>query len=212
MSNQTLQVFTIGHSDQGLDAFLRLLSNNGIDVLVDVRTYPVSQYAPQFNREQLKKALESKGIRYLYLGKELGGKPEAPEFHDKGGLVLYDRIAVSPPFLAGLERLKRGVAKHRVALMCSEENPSVCHRERLIGRVLGSQGVAVYHIRGDGTVESKEQLTRQEQAVAEGHQLAMLSLQKEEPWRSAKRIRLDSRNGTRKISSRPSNGQVSNDS
>ena len=43
------------------------------DVLVDVRSYPYSQFAPQYNREALQQALREARCQYLFLGEELGG-------------------------------------------------------------------------------------------------------------------------------------------
>ena len=42
----------------------------------------------------------------------------------------------------GLRRLVDGATRHRMAVMCSEENPTSCHRHRLITRAL-SMGMRV---------------------------------------------------------------------
>jgi uncharacterized protein (DUF488 family) len=42
--------------------------------------------------------------------------------------------------------------------MCSEEDPTACHRRLLIGRVLAQRGVSVRHIRGDGRVQGEAEL------------------------------------------------------
>jgi uncharacterized protein (DUF488 family) len=98
----------------------------------------------------------------LFLGKELGGRPESSEFYDAEGFVLYSRIAESPLFLEGIERLITGITTYRVALMCGEENPANCHRRLLVGRVLAKRGVSVRHIRGDGTVQDEDELAQEE--------------------------------------------------
>jgi uncharacterized protein (DUF488 family) len=92
-------------------------------------------------------------MKYVFLGKELGGRPEGSEFYDEGGGVLYDRLAESALFLEGIDRLMEGVKGYRVAIMCGEEDPVKCHRRVLVGRVLEERGVRVKHIRGDGRVE-----------------------------------------------------------
>ena len=38
-------IFTVGHSNQSLESFLDLLGRHGIDLVVDVRSSPYSQYA-----------------------------------------------------------------------------------------------------------------------------------------------------------------------
>jgi uncharacterized protein (DUF488 family) len=129
-------IFTIGHSNHSADKFIRLLKENHIDVLVDVRSHPQSLHAPHFNKEDLKSLLISNEVKYLFLGKELGGLPEGKEFYDEKGYVQYSRIAENPLFLAGISRLEKGMAEYRIGIMCSEESPLGCHRRLLISRVL----------------------------------------------------------------------------
>lgn len=79
-SQEKLTIFTIGHSNHSLDVFINLLQFHKIDVLVDVRSKPFSPFSPQFNKEGLEKAVKASGIRYLFQGKEVGGRPEGSEF------------------------------------------------------------------------------------------------------------------------------------
>lgn len=75
---------------------------------------------------------------------------------------MYSRIAESPFFLDGIDRLMKGIKTYRVAVMCSEENPANCHRRLLVGRVLAKRGVSVRHIRGDGAIQDEDELAREE--------------------------------------------------
>lgn len=197
-------IFTIGHSNQDSQSFLKLLTDNSIQVLVDIRSSPHSRFASQFNVTNLKKALTNKGIRYLYMGDELGGKPSDPSMYDKEGYALYHLMAQSPLFLKAVQRLLRGLKSYRIAVMCSEEDPSECHRYLLIGRVVGQKGVKVLHIRADGRVQANEQLekTNVQESIASS-QLSMFPEQKEGSWRSVKSIRSASRNGAQKNFSKP---------
>ena len=154
----TPRVLTVGHSNHTLAHFLELLSLHGVQVAVDVRSAPYSKYAKQFDYENLKTALEKSPIRYLYLGRELGGRPKQTEFYDQQGHILYDRVVASLLFQEGVARLERGIREYRVALLCAEENPSACHRRRLVGRVLLSRGIQVEHIRGDGRIQTEHEL------------------------------------------------------
>jgi uncharacterized protein (DUF488 family) len=151
-------IFTIGHSNHSLEKFIGLLTSNNTDVLVDIRSHPISRFSPHFNKRRLEEAVQANGMKYLFLGKELGGRPEASEFYDEGGGELYDRLAESPLFLEGIDRLMEGVKKYRVAIMCGEEDPGKCHRRVLVGRVLAERGVRIKHIRGDGAVEDEDEL------------------------------------------------------
>jgi uncharacterized protein (DUF488 family) len=47
-------------------------------VIVDTRSSPYSKFAPQFDQAPLRRTLEEAGIKYLYLGAELGGRPADP--------------------------------------------------------------------------------------------------------------------------------------
>lgn len=99
-------------------------------------------------------------MEYVYLGQELGGRPEGAENYDAAGHVLYGRLATSEPFREGLERLTALANQRRIAVMCAEEDPGKCHRHLLVGRVLEERGAEVRHIRKDGSiVSSPGQLT-----------------------------------------------------
>ena len=177
-------LYTIGHSNHTLDAFLDLLRRHAVEVLIDTRSAPYSRFAPQFNHDALKAAALGQGIRYGFYGKELGGRPEGDEFYDAQGHVLYGELAQSPLFGDGLARVISGAEKYRVALLCSEEDPNVCHRRLLLARVLEEKGVAVTHIRGDGRLETEQEI----QAAEARQNAAQPSLFGTEPegesWRS----------------------------
>lgn len=155
--DRDMHLFTIGHSNHSPEHFRRLLSEYGIEVLVDVRSWPHSRYVEWVDRSRIADVTRAAGIRYLFLGKELGGRPEAAEFYDAAGHVLYGKVAKSDEFRAGLERLRRGAERYKVAIMCSEEDPASCHRRLLVAKVLLGEGLTIGHIRGDGRceVESK---------------------------------------------------------
>ncbi len=196
-------IYTIGHSNQSLDSFLKLLLDNGIQVLVDVRSIPRSKYASQFDSARLKEAITKAGLSYLYFGKEIGGKPSNPAFYDTEGYVLYDRIAQSPDFIKTIDRLIEGIAKYKVAIMCSEEDPTECHRRLLIGKVLSNLGIEGLHIRADGRIQSEQELSSKTTYSQNQLSLGLFVREKEEPWKSAKPIQLDSPNGPQKDSSKP---------
>lgn len=179
-------ILTIGHSSHSVEGFLRLLRSYGIDVLVDVRSSPRSRFVPQFNQEVLRKAVPACGIRYVYFGHELGGRPPTDEYYDDEGFVLYSRIAASPQFAQGVLHLVREAERHRVAVMCSEENPAQCHRRLLIGRVLAQGGACVLHVRGDGRLQSEDDVAREEDAHRE--QPGLFDLPARSEWKSARSV------------------------
>ncbi|MBA2453803.1 MAG: DUF488 domain-containing protein [Chloroflexia bacterium] len=153
-----LSIFTLGHSNQPMESFLALLKQHHIAVVVDTRSSPYSRYASQFNKESMKLAVGDAGIQYVYMGGEVGGRPQSSEYYDDEGHVLYAKVAGSEAFKSGLDRLLTGIRDYRVALLCSEENPTHCHRRLLISRVLFDRNIQIMHIRGGGTVQTEEQL------------------------------------------------------
>ena len=181
-SAMATRVLTVGHSNHPIDLFLKLLYDHRVETIVDTRSLPRSSFAPQYDAQPLQRSLQRLGIGYLYLGKELGGRPEAPEFYDDGGHVLYSRVAESAVFRSGLDRLEQELQKSRLALLCAEENPSVCHRRLLIARVLTQRGVSVGHIRADGSMQTEEELLAAEAAA--DPQLSLFEHSRIPEWKS----------------------------
>lgn len=179
------RILTVGHSNHPVDRFLGLLKRCEVQVLVDVRSHPYSRFAPHFDSRALKEAVTKASVKYLFLGKELGGRPEGAAFYDAEGYVLYWRVAESPLFLEGIQRLENGIQKFRVAIMCSEEDPTGCHRRLLVGRVLKSHGVRLDHIRGDGRLQPEADLEAAELGKQGNGQTAMFEpVTAPPPWRS----------------------------
>ena len=158
-AGETITLYTIGHSNRSLTEFLELLERHGIESLVDVRSAPYLRYVTHFNRADLEYSVESHKIRYTYLGAELGGRPPGDEFYDEHDHVLYYRVAQAPFFRGGIEKLIEEGAVYRTAFMCSEEDPTNCHRRLLIARVLMDEGVRVIHIRGDDSEQVEQGMT-----------------------------------------------------
>jgi uncharacterized protein (DUF488 family) len=183
MAEAAARALTIGHSNHPFELFLGLLRDQRVEIVADTRSQPYSRYAPQYDREALKAALDASGILYLFFGGELGGRPSGAEFYDAEGHVLYDRVAVSPLFQEGLARLEKDLREFRVALLCSEENPTGCHRRLLIGRVLGAHGFDIQHIRGNGRLQPEADLLREE--AGDDVQLSLFEHDVIREWKSA---------------------------
>ena len=154
MSATTL--FTIGHSNQSLESFLGLLRQHGIDAVADVRSLPKCRYTPYFNGDALAESLPAAGIRYVFLGAELGARRSEAEAFENGK-ARYDLIAKTPLFRSGLERVRRGMQSFRLALMCAEKDPLSCHRSILVCRNLRADVAAIAHILEGGELESLAQ-------------------------------------------------------
>jgi len=152
-------VWTLGHSTHEPPAFLELLRQQQISAVADVRSEPYSRHAPQFGKEHLTALLQRAGIGYVFLGRELGARSDDESvFTD--GRVDFAKLAATPAFRAGLERLRTGADRHRIALLCAEHDPLHCHRAILVSRYLRAAGIAVTHIHRDGALESHAALER----------------------------------------------------
>lgn len=166
-----MKLYTIGHSNHQIEDFIRLLDDNGIMMLVDVRSMPYSRYNPQFNQENLENVLREHDIQYAYAGKYLGGRPNDPSCYKSRRLpdenvdylheVDYPEVMKRPWFINGIARLLELADEQTTAILCSEENPAQCHRHHLIARYLMAHhpGVSVKHIRGDSTVYGAASIT-----------------------------------------------------
>jgi uncharacterized protein (DUF488 family) len=159
-------IWTVGHSNHALDHFLDLLRTHAIDVVADVRSTPFSRRHPHFNRERLKAALASAGIDYIFLGAELGARSPDPECYDADGRVVYERLARTDAFKAGIDRVTTEAGNRRVTLMCAEKDPLSCHRTILVTPRLIARGLTVMHVLADASIEPHTPAT-EDRLVAE---------------------------------------------
>lgn len=149
-----MEILTVGHGDQSIEDFIALLRQHRVEVLVDTRSMPYSARNPQFGQRVLSSFLDEAGIRYVFLGDKLGGKPRDGSLYDGAGRPDYDKIAATDGYRQGismLEELARG--DENVAVMCSESDYRECHRYKLIARTLAINGAQVWHICRDGSLD-----------------------------------------------------------
>ncbi len=150
-------VFTIGYGARDIDAFVAALRQYAIEFLLDVRSRPFSRYKPDFSKEALDSHLRRAGIRYVFMGDTLGGRPDDPTCYDAEGKVDYTEVEERAFFQTGLDRVASAHAQGlRVALMCSEGKPENCHRSKLIGKSLAARGIPVLHIDENGALLAQE--------------------------------------------------------
>lgn len=160
-------ILTIGHSDHDPQAFLALLGKHHVEVLVDIRSQPYSRRMPHFTKSALERAVRNAGLRYLYLGEHLGGRPLGTVRKQMLGQG-YAAMAATTAFRQAIERVLTGANNFRLALMCAERDPIDCHRTLLVGRALSQAGAALAHIHHDGKLENQADLDRRLLALA-GH-------------------------------------------
>jgi len=149
-------LYTLGHSNLEFSEFIKLLKDFRVELLADVRSLPQSSRFPQFSQPGFEKMLEDEGISYLFLGEELGGRPDDVDAYRRDGLVDYRARRKSYAFGAGLERLLRELERRSVGMMCAEEDPLECHRFLMICPEFVPLGIKPLHIRKGSQIETQE--------------------------------------------------------
>jgi len=132
-----ITVWTIGHSNRSVERFLELLEEHKIRTLVDIRSFPTSN----FKREEMERWLPEHGVEYVWLGKELGG-------YRRGGYQAHMKTRL---FREGVKKLLELAKQGRACIMCMEKNPKYCHR-RFVSAHLERKGVEMGHILEKGQV------------------------------------------------------------
>lgn len=143
------RIYTIGHSNLGIDAFTSRLLAHGVRLLVDVRRFPASRRFPHFERTRLARALEGLGIAYHH-EERLGGRrepdPRSPNVAIAEPMLRsYADHMSTDEFRAALDDLVRAAARRPTTVMCAEADPRRCHRQ-LLADALCVRGLVVNHI------------------------------------------------------------------
>jgi uncharacterized protein (DUF488 family) len=161
-------VYTIGHSTRTLEEFISLLQVHGIELLVDIRSYPASRRLPWFQGPQappfmsaeearryqaLESTLPPAGIGYLWM-RALGGRRRklrqdspntalrSPAFRNYADYMLTSEFRQAVAELLSLSE------KTRTCVMCAEAQVYYhCHR-MLLSDYLTAHGHRVLHIAG----------------------------------------------------------------
>ena len=145
-----MTIYTIGHSTRTIDELIDLLKTHKIEVLVDIRSVPMSRRLPHFNRENMEKSLAEAQIEYRWM-KDLGGRrkrllKESPNIALRSEAFRnYADYMLSSEFQHAIEELLQLAAKKRTAYMCAEALYFRCHR-MLVSDYLSAHGHEVGHI------------------------------------------------------------------
>jgi uncharacterized protein (DUF488 family) len=134
------RIFTLGTSNRSEEDFIEIILFYGINVVADVRSFPRSKI-PTFTQEYLADLLRREGMKYSFLGRELGGLR-------KGG---YKSYAETDAFRIGIDKLEEITAVGTGVIICAERFPWKCHR-RWIARELHRRGWTIEHIIDKGKV------------------------------------------------------------
>lgn len=152
-------IYSIGHGNRSWDEFVNLVKKHGGKYLIDVRSFPRSKHNHDFNREKLEVACAKEGIRYLFMGDTLGGKPKKKSLYNHEGRADYNLMSKESDYLASILRLqKASQLDENTFIMCSELCPSQCHRSKLIGKTLDELGAHPLHIDKNGKAMSQQEV------------------------------------------------------
>jgi hypothetical protein len=146
-ANHKLIAFTIGYEGRALDQFLKLLSNEGIEVLIDVRKDAYSKHDSNFSEGTLSRIAANARIKYIHLP-ELGvDYTQRQELKTTRDYETYfkrysEYLDKNPELISFLTDLSKNSL---VCLMCYENDFRRCHRSILAGKLEGV-GVVFHHI------------------------------------------------------------------
>ncbi len=143
-------IYTIGHSTRDLADFTALLQVHCIELLADIRAFPMSKRMPHFNREALDLWLHEVGIEYVWC-KDLGGR-RGKQAGDSRNIALrddsfrnYADYTLTPKFQNATADLLRLAEQKSAAILCAEAVYFRCHR-MLVSDYLVAHGHRVLHI------------------------------------------------------------------
>ena len=153
-----IPIWTIGYGSRSITELIEVLHQHKIAYLIDVRSAPYSRYKPEFSKEPLANELAQHGIRYVFMGDTLGGRPDDETCY-VNGKVDYEKVKVTEFYQRGIERLHTAFEQQQsVVLMCSEGKPEECHRCKLIGTTLMKDNIPIIHIDENGEQLTQEQV------------------------------------------------------
>jgi len=144
---------TIGHSTRTLEELITVLRANKIEVLVDIRSFPVSRRLPHFNRESLEQSVQQAGMRYVWM-KSLGGfrkkiREDSPNLALRNASFRnYADYMLTQEFEEAATDLIHLAENSGTAYMCAERVWFQCHR-MLVSDWLVAHGHTVLHIDGE---------------------------------------------------------------
>jgi uncharacterized protein (DUF488 family) len=143
-------IYTIGHSTRELADFTSVLQGHGIELLVDIRAFPMSRRLPHFNRERLEMWLPEAGMAYRWM--EVMGGRRGKSIVESPNMALrsesfrnYADHMLTEPFQKAAAEVAEWASERRVAYMCAERMWFQCHR-MLVSDYFVAQGHTVLHI------------------------------------------------------------------
>jgi len=142
------KIFTVGHSDLTFMRFLTLIQASNINHIIDIRSIPYSRRTPWSNKSRLSEILKPFQIRYTYLGHKLGGKKQP--IHR---ISRQQGISSQADYDDGIHLLLQLSMRDKLALLCAEGDPALCHRQHIVAQTLIDAEITVLHILKNGEIK-----------------------------------------------------------
>jgi hypothetical protein len=147
LSEYRRPAFTIGYEGQEPDQFLKSLSSEGIEILVDVRKDAYSKQDMSYSEGALSRIATDARIKYIHLpelGVDYTLRQELKSTHDyetyfKRYAEYLEKNTDLIAFVAGLSR------NNAICLMCYEKDFRRCHRSILANK-LEKLGITFHHM------------------------------------------------------------------
>lgn len=146
------ELYTIGYAADHFDNFLSRVRELNPTHLVDVRTYAYSNYQEDFRGKEFSDRVNASGLKYVYLGDKVGGKPKDESVYSDGH-VDYCKLEQASFFQTGIRQLMQAAEKPttKLMLMCGCGRPEKCHRGLIVCDILFELGANVIHALPDRT-------------------------------------------------------------
>jgi uncharacterized protein (DUF488 family) len=142
-----MTIFTIGYEGLTIGAFVSLLTEHGIETVVDIRELPLSR-KPGFSKTALAGTLVGSGLEYVHMVKLGCPKPVRNDYRVDGDWARYTTgflkyLRTQTDAIAALAELAQSST---CALLCYEADFNFCHRSMVAEAVNKRFGVRVKHI------------------------------------------------------------------
>ncbi len=140
------KVFSVGYEGRESNDFVKLLKENEIGVLVDVRNHAFS-WKKEFSMKSLSDRLTASGIRYVNLPKLGAPRDMRVEIKENGNREKFfsEYSAWLNSNISYLDLLDVQARQITTAIMCLEADYRDCHR-KIIGEKLHARGYEVIQL------------------------------------------------------------------
>ena len=134
----------VGYEGLSVDQLVERLTEESVEVLVDIRLTPLSR-KPGLSKRALSEALSAAGIRYVHdrrLGNPKDNRPAYADATSHTGIAArgsYREIISKGDGAEAVRELAALAERHTVAVLCFEADESHCHREQVIAAVADAQ-------------------------------------------------------------------------